>query len=397
MAMKPLSKAVALAAMAISGAVMADAPTLKDVLGASNITVNGYVDAAYTHYDVDPAEQNLGATFPRPPINAFDQNQNSFNLKQAAVTIANQPKEGFGALVNLTAGTDAKYIHSAGAGSADSDFDVTQAFVQYATGPFTAIAGKFVTLAGAEVIAPTGNTNISRSIAFFNAIPFTHTGVRFALAPSDTVTLYAGLNNGWDKQQDNNTSKTLELGLALNPTEMISWTLQGYTGKEKNTDLPVYAISGAQEKDTTRTLIDTVLTIRPTKALSLVLNYDYGKQEDAAVGQNGITDAKWTAIVGYINYQFTDEWRVSLRGESFNDDNSGKLGLFDIPELLNNTTLVASEKTKAVTLTVGYAPSANFELRGEVRQDKTDKEALIDGNKTTDKQTFLAVEALYKF
>ncbi|MCE8424078.1 MAG: outer membrane beta-barrel protein, partial [Candidatus Methanoperedens sp.] len=50
----------------------------------------------------------------------------------------------------------------------------------------------------------TGNTNITRSIAFLNAIPFTHTGARFAFAPTDTLTLYAGLNNGWDQQKDQN-------------------------------------------------------------------------------------------------------------------------------------------------------------------------------------------------
>jgi hypothetical protein len=394
MAMKHLSKAVALAAMAISGSVMAaDVPKLSEILDASGITVTGYVDAAYTHYDVDPAEQ------PVSKLNYFDQNQNSFDLKQASITIASQPKEGFGALVNLTAGNDAKYIHSYGAGSSDSDFDVTQAWVQYATGPFTAIAGKFNTLAGAEVIAPTGNTNISRSIAFLNALPFTHTGVRFSLAPVDTLTLYAGINNGWDQQKDKNTSKTLELGAAWSPTDWLTWTLQGYKGKEKNTDLPVYAASGEPEKDTDRTLIDTVITIKPTKELSLILNYDYGKQEDAAFDEDtgDLTDAKWTAIVGYINYQFTDQWRISVRGESYTDENSGKLGLFDIAELGNTGTLVASETTKEITVTVGYAPSANFEIRGEVRQDKTDKEALVDGGDSTDKQTFVAVEALYKF
>ena len=41
-----------------------------------------------------------------------------------------------------------------------------QAYAQYATGNWTIIGGKFVTLAGAEVIAPTGNTNFSRSLLF---------------------------------------------------------------------------------------------------------------------------------------------------------------------------------------------------------------------------------------
>jgi len=41
------------------------------------------------------------------------------------------------------------------------------------------MAGKFVTLAGSEVIWSPSNSNFSRSI-LFGAIPFTHTGVRAA-------------------------------------------------------------------------------------------------------------------------------------------------------------------------------------------------------------------------
>lgn len=378
MAMKPLSKAIGLAAMAMSGVVLADAPTLKQVLDASGITATGYVDAAYIHYNNDIPSS----------INYFDDHKNSFDLKQASVTIASQPKEGFGALVNLTAGSDATHIHSA-PDTSTNQFDVTQAFVQYATGPFTAIAGKFNTLAGAEVIAPTGNTNITRSIAFLNAIPFTHTGVRLAVAPADTLTLYAGVNNGWDQQKDNNTTKTLELGAAFTPNTMFSWTGQIYNGKELQGPTGV-----DPTKSTNRFLFDTVITVKPIDPLSLVLNYDYGKEKDVIDdGTGGTKDAKWTALIGYINYAFTDQWHMSLRGEVFDDKDGYRLALSDL------ATGDPSKKTKEYTLTVGYAPSANFEVRGEVRQDKSDKDAFVktENVSATDKQTTVALEAYYKF
>jgi len=59
-----------------------------------------------------------------------------------------QPKEGFGGLVNLTVGSDAQVIHSFPeftSSTTGSMFDVTQAYMQYATGPLTVIAGKFTT------------------------------------------------------------------------------------------------------------------------------------------------------------------------------------------------------------------------------------------------------------
>lgn len=377
MAMKQLSKAIGLTALAMSaGAALADAPTLKEVLDASGITTTGYIDAAYIHYNNDVPSG----------INYFDDNKNTFDLKQAGLTIASQPKEGFGALVNITGGSDADKIHSYGGSS--SNLDITQAFVQYATGPFTAMAGKFNTLAGAEVIAPTGNTNITRSIAFLNAIPFTHTGVRFAYAPIDTLTLYAGVNNGWDQQKDSNTTKTLEVGAAWAPVSAFSWTAQIYNGKEHvdSTDLT--------SPNTDRFLFDTVATIKATDDLSFVLNYDYGKQKDA-IGST--KDAKWTALIGYVNYNFTEQWHMSLRAEVFDDKDGYKLALTD------PTGTEISKKTKEVTLTVGYAPSANFEVRGEVRRDKSDKDAfvktqdLVSGDSFTDKQTVVALEAYYKF
>jgi hypothetical protein len=386
MAMKPLSKAVAFAAMAASGVVMADTPTLKEVLGVSDITVSGYIDASYNYYNVDPAEQ------PGTLINYFDQDKSSFNLKQASVTVASQPKEGFGGLVNLTLGNDAKYIHSYGAGSSDSDFDVTQAWVQYATGPVTIMGGKFNTLAGAEVIAPTGNTNISRSIAFLQALPFTHTGIRVAYVPIDSLTLYAGINNGWDQQRDINSDKTAELGAIWNATSMFSWAASVYSGKETIGD----PLTG-DDADTNRFLFDTVLTFKPVDGLALILNYDYGKQDDAILDTTGQKDdAEWEAIVGYINYQFTDMWRTSIRIEQYNDKDGWKVGLTD-QDITSDTFGELSDKTTSYAITVGYAPTANFELRGEVREDFTDKDALIDGDSTTDKQTFVALEALYKF
>jgi len=367
-----------------AGAAFADTPTLKEIFDASGVSVTGYVDAAYTHYKNDPADQ------PGSTLNYFDDNQNSFGVKQGGLTISSLPKEGFGALVNVTLGSDADKIHSNG-GSDSSNFDLTQAYVQYATGPFTAIAGKFNTLAGAEVISPTGNTNISRSIAFLWALPFTHTGVRLAYMPMDTLTLYAGLNNGWDQQKDLNTSKTAELGAIWAPATMFTLAASVYNGKEVIAD----PLTG-NPVDSNRFLFDTVITVKPTDALSLVLNYDYGKQEDA-IPNGSFTDTKdgkWSAIVGYVNYQFDEQWRVSLRGEVFDDKDGVRLGLTDLDPL---GTGELSKKSKEVTLTVGYAPSSNFELRGEVRRDKTDKEAFVDGSSTTDKDTFFAVEALYKF
>src|SRR4029077_1684556 len=156
-----------------------------EVLASSGITVNGYVDMSYEYLS------GLGSFASGTADRVFDARHDSVTLHQAALTIARQPKEGFGVLVNLTAGQDAPIIKSY-PNTGGSDFDVTQAYVQYASGPLTLIGGKFVTLAGAETINPTTDSNFSRSILFGYAIPFTHTGFRASYAVNDQIGLTLG-------------------------------------------------------------------------------------------------------------------------------------------------------------------------------------------------------------
>ena len=209
--------------------------TLAGVLDASGITATGYVAASYYH--------SIGYN----TYHQFDNKHDTFQLDQAGLTIAFQPKEGFGALVNIAAGDDMKILNAA-EGSSPNTFDVVQAFAQYASGPLTVIAGKYVTLAGAEVIAPTGNTNFSRSLLFF-AEPLTHTGIRVTYAASDTLNLVAGVNNGWNAASlSTSGSKTAEVGVAWTPSKTFSLAAQAYLGKD-----PTF--------DAQRTLFDVVAAV----------------------------------------------------------------------------------------------------------------------------------------
>lgn len=338
--------------------------TLAGVLDASGITATGYVAASYYH-------SNGYSTY-----HQFDNKHDSFQLDQAALTIAFQPKEGFGALVDVAAGEDMKILNTA-EGSNPNTFDVVQGFVQYATGPMTVIAGKYVTLAGAEVIAPTGNTNFSRSLLFF-AEPLTHTGIRATYAASDTLSLVAGVNNGWNYSSlSTSGSKTAELGVAWTPSKAFSLTAQAYVGKDATFD--------AQ-----RTLLDAVATYSATDALTFILSYDWGKQQQHAAGD---PDLNWNGAAFYTNYALNDQWRTSLRLEYLDDKDGFVSGLVGTPQ-----------KLKEGTLTFGYAPAKSFELRIEARYDKSDKATfvrqinnIVNANPLANSQTGVALQGLYKF
>jgi Putative beta-barrel porin-2, OmpL-like. bbp2 len=370
------------------------APTLSAVLDASGITATGYVDVGYTSINGTGLFGD-GATPARvfdAPNAATGKNFSSFNLNQAAVTIAKAPKEGFGGLVNITAGEDANVIASYGAGNAggtpyanNHHVDLTQAYASYTSGSVTAIAGKFATLAGAEVIAGPSNTNISRSILFGYAIPFTHTGVRVTDAVSDTVSVIVGVNNGWDQVADTNTDKTIELGLTANPSKMFSLAASYYGGKEL-----AGGFTSAQTTNGNRGLFDVVGTFNATDSLTFILNYDNGSQDNATLASGATGKGTWNGLAAYANYQINAQNRVSLRSEYLSDKDGVRLPY--VP------SLKAGQRWKETTLTYAYMPTANAELRAEIRGDSSDQNVFLSSDGTTkSSQSSFGLEAIYKF
>src|SRR5712691_372358 len=362
-------------ATVLAQAKPAPVPTLDKVLEASGISVSGYIDAMYTHSD-----RNQVA--PAFSTRVFDLENNSFALRQFGLSVAKQPKEGFGGLVNITLGKDAQVIHSfpefTGANTG-SMFDVTQAFLQYSSGPLTVMAGKYVTLQGSEVIWTPTNVNSSHSI-LFGAIPFTHTGVRATWALSDTVSLIAGVNNGWDQLTDANKGKTLELGATLNPIKPLSITLSGYSGSE-----PTSATTNG-----TRTSLNAVASYTIIDPLSVGLEVLDVSQDNV-----GGKTAKYNGAALYVIYMFMPKLRGVLRAESFDDKNGFHFG-GGLPAALGLAT--SDTKYREVTATVSFLASDSFEARAEVRRDQATNTVFTDSTGALSKTMMsVALQGLYKF
>ena len=363
----------AFAAPTLALAQAARAPTLSQVLDASGINVSGYLDAGYSY-----ANRNVEAPGAFFSNRVFDSQNNSFALHQFGLQVAKQPTRGFGGVVNITAGSDAQVIHAfpEQTAVATSLFDVTQAYGQYASGSLTLMAGKFVTLAGSEVIASTGNMNFSRSM-LFGAIPFTHTGVRAGYAVSDIVTLYGGINNGWDQLTDANKGKTLELGASIIPIRPLTINVTAYSGKEAATT--VRGVPGGGPQDT-RNLLNVVANYTINNRMSAGGEILYVTQDRPA------GSAKYNGLAGYFTYNLNREWRVAARAEMFDDKN----GFHFAPgaPFTNSDT-----KYNELTATLAYMPSSSVELRGEVRGDRANN-AVFSTAKTL--QTF-GLQGIYKF
>ena len=365
------------AALAVPGLASAQAPapavpTLDKIFEASGITMTGYIDAGYTH-----ANRDIETGF---STRVFDAQNNSFVLHQVGFQVAKQPKEGVGGLVNVTAGKDAGVMHSTPANEAT--WDLTQGYLQYATGPLTVIGGKYVTLHSTEVIWSPSNANVSRSI-LFGSVPFTHTGVRATYAVSDTLSLMGGVNNGWDQLVDVNKGKTLELGAMTTPIKPLMMMVSVMSGKEPGT---VLGVSG------TRSSLNFVATYTVMEPLSVGFEFLRVSQKDAVTnGAGGTKDGTYSGVAAYLSYTFMPKMKLSLRGEALNDKDGFR---FANAAAIAGTT---GTKHKEFTATLAYLAADNFELRGELRSDRADQAVYTDGSGMSKSLLTCAIQALYKF
>ena len=293
-----------------------------------------------------------------------------------AVNVQLQKNGALFGKAELTAGTNANviasYPYANNPDALQTAFDVTQLYVGYTSGAFALQAGKFETLAGAEVIEDPANANISRSILFGYAVPFTHTGARLTYTVNPTLALIAGLNNGWDNLKGPGGPKTGELGIAYTGS-VISVTAQGYSGMERFSNAQWSATGDSPAGH--RALVDVVATFHATPKLTFVANADSGRQTavplvDAAGAAvpipGGLGTATWNGVAGYAQYQLTPKLSAALRAETFNDHGGYRTG-FD-------------QQWSESTLTLAYAPSAAVTFRVEGRSDRSNHPVWADAS-----------------
>lgn len=344
----------------------------------SDFKVSGYIDGSYNNLQ---RNYFTSGSFDR----VFDNEKNGLTVHQTAITLAYQPLQGFGGLINPVMGYDTNIFAPYGFkpitefDSQTFSIDAPQAFLQYTKNAFTLSGGRFVELAGAEALFPIQDTNFSRSILYGYAEPFTILGIRGTYVANDKLTFIAGINNGWDNIRDWSRDKTIELNASYTMNSFFSFSPTIYTGQER------VAPQTDNGPEGWRTLIDLIGTFNLTDKLTLIANYDYGWQTNATLPNGTNNKAIWQGIAGYLNYKFNDYWNTSLRGEYFNDQNGYRTGV--------------RQAWKEATLSLGYIRIKNLEIRAELRHDFSNVNSFTNFNGVTvsnNNQSY-ALEAFYKF
>ena len=325
------------------------------------IELGGLLDGYYDFYSTKPAGD--------AQLRSFDTKHNQFALSMAEVWLAKAPTEDSrsGFKVKLSFGpASTNLIHASEPGGAAFQ-NIQEAYVSYLAPAGRGVqvdAGIFVTSVGAEVIEAKDDYNYSRSLLFTLAEPAYHAGVRATTSPSDKVTLMGGLVNGWNNAVENNTGKTLMGGLTLKPTGVLTLVETYLVGPET-----------PGTNDGWRHLSDTVLTYTAGPRLSLMANYDYGRD-------HGV---HWQGIAGYLKYQPTQAIAFSPRFE-FYDDASG-------------FTTGTVQKVKELTGTLEVKVDDDLMWRVEYRADISNASVFADsaGGAARNHQQSISFGLLYSF
>src|SRR5262249_26318711 len=179
------------------------------------------------------------------------------------------------------------------------------------------------------------------SLLFALAIPYYHAGLRATVPVNDKVSFSGMLVNGWNDVVDNNSGKTWGLSATLKPNAKLTLVQNFIGGPEQKDDTP--------DK---RFLTDTTLTVTTNDKLSLMANYDYGK--DTLAG----SDVSWQGLALYARLQANAWWAVTPRFEWY-DDKDG-------------VTTGTPQKVKEITITTEQKLGGKLLTRIEYRHDFSD-------------------------
>ena len=315
------------------------------------ISVNGFVSSSYSYNFNRPL-------FPVNGYRVFDFDDKSFKVDVAELVLQKPtPKAGdAGFRMDVAAGGSIPRVTAAAglfrnAFGNGQDIDLQQAYVSYLANAGRGLRldfGKFVTHFGYEVIDGYDgwNDNVTRSLLFGYAIPFTHTGFRAAYGFSDRVSATVMVVNGWDDATDRNQQKSAGAQLSLTPMAALTVILNGMYGAER-----------PDNSRDPRTLLDLVAMWKPAGSVALGLNLDHGRERDGAgPGQ----EARWDGAAAYLRIGVTEKFSLIGRAEQFGDWDGARTGLI--------------QRLSEITLTPEFRPTRGFVVRGDLRLDHSDQE-----------------------
>ncbi len=314
---------------------------------AAGTTMNVLLDGYYQYNFNNPIGRvNL--------LRAFDSSSNNFTLNQAAVAIerAADPAQGrrFGVRLDLMFG---QATESLGGNPANEPRtapyrNIFQAYGTYVVPLGTGLNvdfGRFASSLGMEGSFTKDQINYTRSL-LFTALPFYHMGFRTSYKLSGSTTASWLLVNGLNQMEDFNGFKSNHFMLSSSLSKNLSWTGSYYVGRETPDRL-------GPRPDGRTHIADTYATLNATPKLTLAGEADYIVSRTYA----NSSPARLAGGAGYAKYQFAPKFSLAGRFEYLSDRGGYFSG--------------ATQSLKEGTVTAVYQPADGFQLRWELRHDRS--------------------------
>lgn len=335
----------------------------------SPLKISGYVDSSYNY--LERSNLLISGLYNR----ANDITENGLTLQQAAVTFSVMPLQGVGGRVDTIIGRDAYYLNQLGFNpdafnSGEIGLAIPSAYLQYAISSYTFYLGNMQSLAGFEQNDYGLNSNFSRSIENGYAQPGSHVGWRAMDQWNEKLQLTVGLNNGWSTIEQIANLKTGEFGVEYNIPDVVDLMVDGYVGIHNKSAVRRFSPTSNVY------LFDMFGTWYLSPIYNLAMNYDYGVQNGRGT---------WNTLALYFNYNVTDQWQTSVRGEIYEDSEGVTTGV--------------KQNWRELTLTLAYKITKQLMLRAETRHDFSNVNAFVDndGISAVNNQQSYALEAYYSF
>ena len=427
----------------LGGNTVSAAETAESLWKTLGFQVSGAVDVQYSQNFNNP-NTNLNS------LRIFDTQANSFvpqvaqlMIERPAVAGSATDRIGFRARLNFGAQSRFSRARTNYQPGADStELDVQELYGEYIAPVGNGLkiqAGKINTLIGYETINSWENPSISRSFTFGLSQAFTTTGVRVTYPFASWATVALGVINGWDNIEDNNRSKTFEWKADFTPHEMFGVAFYGSYGAEQSNGNAVagnaatgVCTNGATGCDPTakRTVVGSIITIKPTSKDTIVLEPYYGNEGNAsgtAVTNGGSPsqNARWNALLLYYTHDFNDQTqphalRFAARGEIFEDAGGARscvggnnfnggtnvcatspIGGFTGSTAGGGFNAQTGSGTRQTlwggTFTLQYKPAPSLITRVEFRYDKSDNNVFLRDNVGINNQQTLGFQVVYLF
>lgn len=302
----------------------------------------------------------------------FDTKHNQFSVNLAEIALERKASDTsrLGFRFDFNVGQGADISHSGEPGGPSYFRNLQQGYVTYLAPIGKGLqvdVGKFVTPHGAEVIETKDNWNYSRSLLFALAIPYYHMGARVAYPVHEKLTVTGFIMNGWNNVVENNSAKTVALQALVKPTAKLTVAQNYIVGAEQ-----------ADDDDDYRQVFDTVVSYAITDKLSVMGNYDFGRDRLAGVTQ------QWQGVAGYLRAQINDWWALSPRVEWFEDRDGFTTGL--------------AQTVKEVTITSEQKLAGQLLTRIEFRRDMSDEPFFLkSGDRLVKSQNTMSFGFVYAF